>query len=948
MNEIKETIGYLHNQVKIVLRDTPDQIERRTRISEIAQKRLKSYHVFVQAIGQMSDEERRSIQFGTYPLLWEEFPPRLDLNGNVGNADDPGDGKAYDQRSIQQASQVLQAFYDAWSETPTRGNDANPTSSDTLRKVGKIPNMARICLILRGMKQERLLDFFCEESKDDEDLPLKVETVRTIFDPDDADHAKTFSTEQYRAVCRTWNDGEHIEIPEAEPLPLTLINEYEKGSYGGVTRRRHAFTDAFYACMEQISDEPRAELLREIARREKLGHRHIVQLVKSYQRGNSYGILLKPAATTDLKKLLTRYRKNGFDYDRDSEDRRRDRIVLKRALLTSFGCLGRGLAHIHGCNIRHKDIKPANILYEKASGHHQARFLWADFGLAHDFGNSGNSKTTSKSRHRYSPRYAAPEIMEEFEARKARGEIESHISDEVDDDDAPEQSTGGPGSANGHGRSSDIYSFGIVFLETLSHLIMGGSELYNPGDFEKCMPGWKNIAGLQAWAKKHIQRLPPQDPLVFLFRISTKMIAHKPGDRPIISDIVRDLKNQNEQYFCTACLNQPEESISQAVIAEEQMVEGLENAKFLSENKHHVEGPGDYGSIHGHEETLSRVEEPQDLFQFVEPSVKGKEPIAKLPEPIFRDDSDTESAYQPSISSLGSTRSSLSSNSSLEAIVTPWAAVTELKAMFATDEQFSSLCSTAIGSRGIGIQRFERNLCRLIKHFAIGLKQEAALDDMAGRATARLISSLARRLATEIARTFTSKDTIQKEIEEAKLSERDRHREIELSLAPYQPDNRELVDDISSDDDADSAEGIEDENEEDVTNVLQLQTFILSSNAFKNMRWGLHRFLQPDVLKTISNKMSLELNSKGQHTVTFHVHWNLLKFCEEELEGHYDLASVLTVTGTGKIAFATTCQEYVARYWPNTGQDVLLFLESAILQRKHGEPRPVRCRVRAF
>ncbi len=574
MDEIKETIGYLHNQVKTVLRDTPDQTERRTRISEMVQnetvqKRHKSYHVFVQAIGQMSEAERRSIRFGTYLPLWKEFPQRLDLNGNVGNADDPGDGKIYDQGSIQQASQVLKAFYDAWSEAAIRGNDANPTSPDTLRKVGKIPNMAKVCLILQGMKQERLLDYFCEESKDDKNLPLKVETMRTIFDPDDAHHAKTFSTEQYRAVCRTWNNGEHIKIAEEEPLPLRLISEYGKGSYGSVTRRQHAFTEAFYACKEQISDDARAHLLREIARLQRLRHRHIVQFIKSYQRGNNYGILLKPAATTDLQKLLIRYRKNGFDYDRDSEDRRRDRILLKPVLLTIFGCLSRGLAHIHGCNIRHKDIKPANILYEKAFGQDQARFLWADFGLAHDFGNSGNSKTTSKSRHRYSPRYAAPEIMEEFEARKARGEIESHISDEVDDDDAPEQSTGGPGSANGHGRSSDIYSFGIVFLETLSHLIMEGSEPYNPGDFEKCMPGWKNIEGLQAWAKKHIERLPPRNPLVFLFRISSKMIAHRPGDRPLISDIVRDLKNNNEQYFCTACLKQPEEPILQAVIAEE-------------------------------------------------------------------------------------------------------------------------------------------------------------------------------------------------------------------------------------------------------------------------------------------------------------------------------------------------------------------------------------------
>ena len=196
----------------------------------------------------------------------------------------------------------------------------------------------------------------------------------------------------------------------------------------------------------------------------------------------------KPAATTDLKKLLDRYRRNGLDDDRDSRDRRRDRVVLKPVLLTVFGCLSQGLSHIHGCKIRHKDIKPANMLYEKAIGQNPARFLWADFGLAHDFGDSGNSKTTSKSRHRYSPRYAAPEIMQEFEARKARGEIEQEDSDDEENEDAPEQSSGGPGNAIGHGRSSDIYSFGIVFLEILSYLIAEGPEASIPKDFENCMP----------------------------------------------------------------------------------------------------------------------------------------------------------------------------------------------------------------------------------------------------------------------------------------------------------------------------------------------------------------------------------------------------------------------------------------------------------------------------
>lgn len=596
LNEIKATIGYLQNQVKTVLRDSPDQKERQKRFSEVVQRRPKSYHIFAATLGKLSEVERRSIRFGTYHLLWDYFPARLDLEGNVGNADDPGDGKVYDARSIEEVQLLLKAFYEAWSEATIRTNQVSPTTPDTIRQVGKIPEMAKICLILRGMKQERLLDCFCEDSKDDKHLPFKAENLKLIFDHDDAFHAETFCTEQYRAISRTWNDGEHIKVADAEPFPLIFINEYGKGSYGSVRKHRHAFTNVFYACKEQISVEARAHLLREIARLKKLGHRHIVQFVKSYQRGDRYGILLKPAATTDLKKLLDRYRRNGFDYDKNAGDRRRDRTVLKSVLLTAFGCLSQGLAHIHGCKIRHKDIKPANILYEKALSPNPARFLWADFGLAHDFGNTGNSKTVSRNRQRYSPRYAAPEIMEEFEARKARGEIGYESSDNDDEEDAPvhtpEGLNGNQESIKGHGRSSDIYSFGIVFLEILSYLIAEGPEASIPRDFESFEPFWKNIEDLQTWAHQQIQCLPPEDPSVYLFRLASKMIAHEAVDRPVISTIVNDLTRASAKYFCTPCLKDSHEPISQAVIAEEQMVEGLDNAKFLTERLYHVKSHG--------------------------------------------------------------------------------------------------------------------------------------------------------------------------------------------------------------------------------------------------------------------------------------------------------------------------------------------------------------------
>ena len=59
-------------------------------------------------------------------------------------------------------------------------------------------------------------------------------------------------------------------------------------------------------------------------------------------------------------------------------------IILQRAI----GCLASGLAFMHEQTIRHKDIKPQNILI------HGGSVLYTDFGISLDFGQQGNSTTT--------------------------------------------------------------------------------------------------------------------------------------------------------------------------------------------------------------------------------------------------------------------------------------------------------------------------------------------------------------------------------------------------------------------------------------------------------------------------------------------------------------------------------------------------------------------------
>jgi len=67
-----------------------------------------------------------------------------------------------------------------------------------------------------------------------------------------------------------------------------------------------------------------------------------------------------------------------------------------------FGCLTRALAYLHDNNIRHKDMKPSNILLPRDD-------IWVtDFVSAKDF--TDDSTSTSKSQERGTLRYCAPGV----------------------------------------------------------------------------------------------------------------------------------------------------------------------------------------------------------------------------------------------------------------------------------------------------------------------------------------------------------------------------------------------------------------------------------------------------------------------------------------------------------------------------------------------------------
>lgn len=55
------------------------------------------------------------------------------------------------------------------------------------------------------------------------------------------------------------------------------------------------------------------------------------------------------------------------------------------------------------------------------------------------------------------------------------------------------------------------------------------------------------------------------------------------------------------------------------------------------------------------------------------------------------------------------------------------------------------------------------------------------------------------------------------------------------------------------------------------------------------------------------------------YTVTFHLDLSLKNFFKFEVQHSEDLESLLYLSGSGSIAFASTCREYVDRFWGHEG-----------------------------
>ena len=228
------------------------------------------------------------------------------------------------------------------------------------------------------------------------------------------------------------------------------------GTYGKVYKVREISTGQLYALKRiaagsgssQVSSDDRVRNEMKVMR--KLSHHHITTLAYSTKDRQGFSLYILPVAECDLGAYLETHVKNSK--------------YTQKQIYAWFGCLIGALDYAHRNGIKHKDMKPGNILIDESG----ERIMVTDFGLAKDFSAQGTSRTTGPVVVG-TPKYFAPECTSDGERTEA----------------------------------VDVFALGCIYAEILSYL--GGQSLT---EFDKKRKGWggvefrDSLEDVKRWLKK--------------------------------------------------------------------------------------------------------------------------------------------------------------------------------------------------------------------------------------------------------------------------------------------------------------------------------------------------------------------------------------------------------------------------------------------------------------
>ncbi|KAH0552985.1 hypothetical protein GP486_006818 [Trichoglossum hirsutum] len=405
----------------------------------------------------------------------------------------------YSDLEIQRVSSLLRYVNPKWSIVP------------------------RMYIVLRTIGQLYLLDAFTAQGITDFWFPFSARTLPDIIS---SSARSDFLNAQAMVLTKSvdlekGDQGSHQHFARGEPLPLESQRSLGTGAYSHVDEVRSLVSHNVYARKRIRKDviferawERMESFQMELKVLKRARHHHIVRLIGSYSDPTYVGLIMSPVADCHLGDF--------FSVALSSAD--------KKVLLRSFfGCLATALAYLHDSQIRHKDIKPQNILVKGET------VMLTDFGISLDWAELDQS-TTQHSRTAKTPRYCAPEV-DNNEARNS---------------------------------ASDVWSLGCVFLEIVS-VLKGKTVDVMKDFFERTGSGnqafSKNQLAIDEWIVTLLIQNGPEfdnDSIDWI----QKMLQRSGHLRPRARDVADHIRSMDmNAVFCGACCIETNDYSAKAALA---------------------------------------------------------------------------------------------------------------------------------------------------------------------------------------------------------------------------------------------------------------------------------------------------------------------------------------------------------------------------------------------
>ncbi|KAF2463748.1 kinase-like protein [Lindgomyces ingoldianus] len=373
--------------------------------------------------------------------------------------------------------------------------------------------VVRTYACLRIAQALEYLDIFISNGATDISIPYSSHNLPSELQP--AERARFLEAQAFVLTdllsLENGTGGTHLHITSRDESQFRTVGVLGKGNFGSVEKVYSKLGQRFYAMKllgrrktfknDQVS---LASFVQELSASKKVDHYHVVKVIGSFSEPRFVGIIMDTIGDCDLEAFL----EVELDQDRSS------------LIRTFFGCLASGLIAIHEAKIRHKDIKPKNILIKGS------RVMYTDFGLALDYSQT-NRSTTGGRPAMFTFQFCAPEVADWQDRRT----------------------------------SSDVFSLGAVYLEMATRLSGGSIEelreyLKERNEFSAAAY-CKNLDGIKEWTtsmRNRTRRKVDKAPFDWVDKCLREDERERPTVYQLWELIDEDTCHSSFPFACSTCV----------------------------------------------------------------------------------------------------------------------------------------------------------------------------------------------------------------------------------------------------------------------------------------------------------------------------------------------------------------------------------------------------------